>query len=131
MPSPFAAALVEAEAVLDQHLGESVTVIPMVASDFGRTVDGIRPAFDAVALVTVQDPSSANAEGMEVRVAYDEVTVEIRRALLPAYRLAKNDEILLLERPGSPRVKVNRIERLDEERIVLVCGPVADLPHAG
>lgn len=122
MPSAFAAALAEAERALDVHLGESVSVVPMVSADFGRAPDNSRPAFDAVALVTVHDPSSANAGGIEVRVAYDEVEVEIRRSLLPAYRLAKNDEIILRDRPGSPRLKVNRIEQLDEERVVLVCG---------
>ena len=124
MTSPFAAALAQAETVLDAHLGECVSVIPMVSADFGRAPDNDRPAFDVTALVTVQDPSSANAAGLEVRVAYDEVEVEIRRVLVPI-RIAKNDELLLLDRPGSPRLKVNRIERLDEERLVLVCGPVA------
>ena len=124
MVSPFAAALSEAELALDEHLGESVSVLPMRVSDFGRAPDPERPAFDVPALVTLQDPSSANAAGLEVRVAYDEVEVEIRRALVPI-RLAKNDEIALGERPDAPRLKVNRIERLDEERLVLVCGPVA------
>jgi len=125
MPSRFAAALADMEHALDGEFGESVRITPIKFSDFGRVPDGARAARDVIAKVSVPDLSSANIPGLDARVAYEEIEIEIRRQLLPGYEIVKNDEFVLSERPGMPHVKVNRTERLDEECVLFVCGPVA------
>ncbi|MGE8942697.1 hypothetical protein ACO2I3_12350 [Leptospira interrogans] len=125
MPSRFAAALADMEDALDGEFGELVRITPMRSSDFGRAADGDRAVREVIAKVHVPDLSSANIPGLDARVAYEEVEIEIQRHLLPAYVIGKNDEFILLERPGAPRLKVNRVERLDEVCAVYICGPVA------
>lgn len=70
------------------------------------------------------EPSSTAIAGIEARIAYEELEIEIRWAVLPG-KIRKNDEVILLDRPHVPRCKVNRVDRLDEARIVLTVGPVA------
>lgn len=125
MPSPFAAALAQAEVDLDLHMAEDVQIIPMRVGEFAKLPDPDRPAFDVAALVSIVDPSSINLPGGDLRMGYEEVKVEVRRVLLPAgFRFRKGDEMLLLEQGQVPRLIVNRVERLDANRLELVCGPI-------
>ncbi len=126
MPSPFSAAMARADAALDTYMGETVQVSPQKAGDFARQPDPNRPAFDVVALVVDGDPSGTNVPRLDARVVHEEWRIEIRRTLLAGRRIAKGDEIILLDRPGSPRITVNMVERLDEHRLGLICGPIAD-----
>ena len=125
MRSPYQRALAAADARFDQHMGEMVQITPMRQSDFGRSPDPQRPAFDCVALVEAGAPSTANIPTLDTRVVYEQWDVEVRRAVLGDRRVRKGDEIILLDRPGSPRVMVNHVERLDEVRVKFVCGPIS------
>jgi hypothetical protein len=119
-PSPFAAALAAMDADLDTHMGETISIVPVRVSDYGTAPDPERSTFDVVALVNYVDPSAADSGKMESRVAYEETEVGIRRALLPTgSKVRKNDEVLLLDRPGTPRLKVSRIDDVDPERLCL------------
>jgi len=123
--SPFAAALAQAEVDLDLHMAEDVQIIPMRAGEFAKLPDPDRAAFDVAALVSIVDPSSINLPGGDLRMGYEEVKVEVRRVLLPVgFRFRKGDEVLLLEQGQVPRLIVNRVERLDANRLELVCGPI-------
>lgn len=126
MASPFAAALAAADAAIDGQMGESVQVTPMRDGDFDAAPDPERPAFDCVALVSFADPAPAPIAKMDIKFMAEEYTVEIRREVLAGRRIAKGDELILLEQPGSPRVRVVRPpSRLDPGRIALTCAPTA------
>ncbi len=127
MPSPFQRALATADAVLDNHMGETVQVTPMKRGDFEVTPDPARAAFDVIALVTDDDPSAANITSLDARVVHEQWRVEVRRELLAGRRVVKGDHIILLERVGSPTVSVTMVERLDERRVAYLCGPVRDI----
>lgn len=126
MPSRFAEAMAAADVALDAHMGEDVQVTPMRRGDFAAVPDPDRPAFDVTALVVDGDPSSTPIAKMDVRVVHEEWRVEVRRAVLAGRKVRKGDEIVLLERPGSPRIVVTFVERLDRERLHLVCGPLRE-----
>lgn len=126
MPSPFAAALAQAEAAIDQHMGETVQITPMRPGEFARLPDAERPAFDVTALVVPDDPSGAAIPKLDARHVTEQWSIEVRRTLLAGRRVMKGDEIVLLDQPGGPRVVVNHVERLDAERVLFVCGPVSD-----
>lgn len=128
MPSPFAAALSEADRVIDGHLEEDVSIVPMTGGRYGDSVDNERPVIDVKALVDFTEPSAANIEKLEAMVAYEQWEVEIRRALLPeGYRIKKNDEVQLLDRPGAPKTRVMRRNEQDPERLCLTLSPIADV----
>lgn len=129
MASPFAQALKDMDARLDEHMGERIFVTPMLRSDFDVIEDPDRAAFEVVALVDDVDPSTTPIPGHDTRVTYEEMVVEIRYDLLPPdFRFRKGDEIEFLERPNSPSLfKVTAPpERLDQERLVLKLGPIGE-----
>jgi len=126
MTGAWQTALDRLDSALDRQLGEAVSIVPMRLTDFGKNPDPERPAFDVTALVDWLDPASAQIPHTETRVVHEEVHVEVRRIELAGRRVAKNDEILLLDRPGSPRVAVNFVQTLDPGRVVFVCGPARD-----
>jgi len=117
MASPFAAALAQMDERLDEHMGEAIAVTPMRAGDFGTTADPDRPAFTVKALVDYVDPSAADVGKLQARLVYSETVVEIRRAVLAGRRLRKNDEIVLVEQSGTPRLKISRVDDVDPERL--------------
>lgn len=126
MPSPFEAALAKADLAIDAKMAEEISIIPMLRGDFAEAVDSERPVIDVVALVNYVDPSSADIDKLDGRIAYDEYEIEIRRALLPAgYKVRKNDIVQLLDRHGSPRTKVMRVNEIDPTRLVITLSPVA------
>ena len=127
MVSPFATALKDMDARLDEHMGELIAITPMLAAEFGVSADPDRAAFEVVALVDDVDPSTTPIPGLEVRVGYEEMVIEIRWALVPAgFRFRKGDEIELLERPDLGKLEITApAERLDPERVVLKLGPKA------
>lgn len=116
-PSPFASALADMDTALDAQMGEDVGFVPSVRGDFAATPDPDRPAFDVVALVHEVDPSSADTGGMLTRVRYDEFELEIDRRQLVGRTIRKGDEVLLLERAGSPRYAVARVDDTDRGRL--------------
>lgn len=124
MASPFMRALAAADADLDLHIGEQIQVTPMLSGDFDLRSDPDRPAFDAMAIVTDQSPSSMNVPRLDARIVHEEWTVEILRSALAGRVIKARDHILLLDRPGSPTVSVNFVKRTDETRMAYVCGPV-------
>ena len=117
--SPFAAALAAADVVIDAQMGEDISIIPCVPGDFGAVPDSERPAFDVVGLVYETDPSAADAGSMMTRLPYEEWEIEVRREHLAGRRVRKGDEVLLLDRPGSPRFVVSRIDDVDRSRIIM------------
>lgn len=118
----------EAEAHFDEHLGDLITLVPIVASDFGRTIDTTRDPLEVVALTNYVAPSAADVGHMEARFAYEETEVEIRRANLPAgeFNLRKEDEVIFAEFPGEPRFKISRIDDVDPSRIFLTLARLAN-----
>lgn len=130
MPSPFEAALAKADEAIDAVMAETVTIVPMLrggASDYGVAVDNERPTIDVRALVNYVDPSMANIDKLEAAVTYNEIEVEILRANLEAgTKFRKGDVVQLIDRPGSPRTKINRVSNIDPTRIVLTLAPISD-----
>lgn len=126
MPAAWQTAIDKLDRALDRQLGETVSIIPMRLADFGKNPDPARPAFDVTALVDFLEPASAQVQHTETRVVHEEVHVEVQRSELAGRRVAKNDEILLLDRPGSPRVVVNFVKTLDPGRGLFICGPAKD-----
>lgn len=122
--NPFASALGMMNADLDQHLGETVDVVPFKAGDYGAAPDPVRPAFRCIALVHEHDPQSADVPKIEGRVTYSEWEVEIRRANIPALRrIQTNDRIVLASRSPVLRLVVNRVDRYDLDTIAMTCSP--------
>lgn len=119
MPGGWADALARLDEDLDAHLGETVQVTPMRPGDFAVTPDPDRPAFDVMAQVFEHDGSTADISKLGARVPYEEVEVAIRRALLAGRTIRKNDEVLLVDRPGALRFRVMRVETIDRERVAL------------
>lgn len=125
MPSQFQAALAAADLAIDGEMGEQVQVTPMRNGEFARQPDASQPAFDVIALVSDGRTLAQHIASLETKVASEEWIVEIRRAVLGARRLRVGDELILLDRPDSPHLVVNRVARTDEGRIELTCGPTS------
>lgn len=126
-PSPFSTALAEADERLDEHLGELITIVPIVAGDFGRTIDTSREPLEVLALVNYVAPSAADVGHMEARFAHEETDVEIRRALIPTgFKFRKEDEVIFTERADEPRFKISRIDDVDADRIGLTLARMAN-----
>lgn len=122
----FRRALAKSDRVLDVKMGEAVSIVPMRSGDFGDRVDPDRVTHDTVALVNWVDPSSADISRLESRVAYEETEIAIRRSLLPdGFKPRKGDYVILLDQPGSPRHKVNRVDANDPERLLITLAPIA------
>ena len=122
MPSPFATALAQMDVDLDAHLGEEVSLIPMIAGDYDQSADPARQEVNVIALVNFVDPSSADISTLDARVRYEEVEIEVDRSLLPTdpgWILKKQDEVVLLERPSSPRYKIGRVDTIDPVRLYI------------
>ncbi|MCF6199264.1 MAG: hypothetical protein L3J67_07690 [Hyphomicrobiaceae bacterium] len=129
MVSPFAKAVADMNVHLDEHMGEMIRITPMVEGDFDVSPDPARPAFEVKALVVEVDPSNTPIPSLKMQVEYEEIAVEIRRALLPAgFSLRKGYEVELLEHPENMRFIITAPpERLDAERIVIKIGPSGDI----
>lgn len=128
MPSPFFEALTAADALLDAHVGETVSIVPMRNTDFARGVDPERDTVDVLALVDFTDPSSADISVVTPRYAHASWQIEVRRTSLPdGFRLRLNDEVLLLDRPGSPRTKVTQVDNQDPTRLCAEVAPIGDV----
>lgn len=126
MPSHFATALAQMDQDIDPHLGEDVAIIPMRDSDFDTAPDPERPAFDVVALVNNVDPSTADIAKLSARLPYEEFEIEILRDLIPpGMKLRKNDQTILLERDGSPRFKISRIDDAERGRLAFTVSRLA------
>ena len=118
MPSPFAEALSAMEKRLDTHMGERIGFSPMKNEDFDTAADPERVPFEVVGLADFVDPSSADIATLDARVPFEELEIEVRREVLPAGTvIRKNDQVELLERPGSPRYKVGRVDTSDPGRL--------------
>ena len=127
MTSPFSAALAVMEQVLDNHVGETIQLVPCRHTDYAESLpDPNRATRDVMALVHEHDTSTVDISSLTARVPYEEIEVVIRRALLGTLQLRKNDEVVLVDRPGSPRFRVMRIDRLDEQRIGLALSSSRD-----
>ena len=127
MPSPFAAALTAADEHIDGQMAENISIVPMKNGDFSTHVDTERDEINPVALVDYVEQSSGDIAVLEARVPFEEVEAEVRRALLPdGAEIRKNDEVLLLDRPGSPRYKVGRVDKDDPERILFTLSKIRD-----
>jgi hypothetical protein len=118
----------EAEAHFDEHLGDLITLVPIVASDFGRTIDTTREPLEVVVLTNYVAPSASDVGHMEARLAYEETEAEIRRANLPAggFKFRKEDEVIFGEYPGEPRFKISRVDDVDPDRIFLTLARLAN-----
>lgn len=121
MPSAFGAIMNRLDADLDAHLGENISLIPMKNGDFGRTPDPDRAVLDCVALVNEVDPSAADVGKMMVRVPYSEFELEVARSVLAGAKFKKDDEALLLDRDGSPRCVIVRVDDADRGRVCFIC----------
>lgn len=134
MPSRFAEALGAAEPLFDEHIGETLTVVPMKNGDYGMARDPDRAPFDVVGLEAYVDPATADVGRLQARYAYEETEFEIRRALLAGRVLRKDDQVVLSERSSAPRYKVSRVDDVDPERIGIVLtrltGNGSDVPGA-
>jgi hypothetical protein len=125
MPSPFMAALADADADIDAELAEQITIVPMRRGEFAEQVDNERPTIDCVALVNHIDPSAADIPHLEARAPYEEFEAQIRRIVLPVgFRIAKGDKVCMLDRPGSPWTRVGRFSGVDPERVTLTLQPI-------
>ena len=125
MPSPFAAALTEADVAIDDEMAEMISIVPRARGDFAVIIDAERSVIDCVALVDFVDPSSADLSALDARAPYEELEAQVRRAALPVGAvIRKGDEVLLLDRAGTPRTKVGRVNGNDPERIYLTLAPI-------
>jgi len=120
MPSIFAVM----DEVLDGELADPVTILPMQHGDFADAPDPDRPQLRCLALVSDGEITDAAPAGGKLHVPDQMITVDIRRPLLGDLVLRKGDRIRLDAWPGTPSVIVNRIDRLDKERVLLVCGEI-------
>ena len=130
MVSPFASEVAIGEADLDDQLAENISITPIRGGREGRYmshVDTERPQIDCVALVDYTDPSSADIAKLDARIPYQELEAQIRRAVLPpGAKLRKGDIVQLLDRPGSPRTKIGRVDTDDPERLLVTLAPIQD-----
>lgn len=126
MSAGWKGALDKLDATLDRYMGEQVSIVPMIASDFGTRADSDREVLDVTALVVEVEPSQEAPAKMQTRFAHEEMSVSVLRSELAGARIAKGDEIILLDRPAAPRLIITRVDRLDPARVMLICGPVKD-----
>lgn len=124
--SRFLRELAKADVVLDDGLGELVTITPMIVGDYKITLDPARAAFTLVALVSESEPAAEDVQ--RARFEHEQFEIDIRWSLLPAGMVVKKgDQVTLMDeaRAHVPPLQVDRVPRLDAGRLVLVCGTKA------
>lgn len=132
MPSLFAELETLASSAVDTVMGELVRIEPMKKGDvFASSADGTRQQVTVTAVVdfnpvavTVQDEGSY--DGFQPQLAGDRIHVSIALSSFPSTSQwpQANDVITLLERSGTPKIRLTRAPDHDGiGRMVCPCVP--------
>jgi hypothetical protein len=112
---------------LDEHISETVTLIPITQGEWGLTADVSRATIDVPALIVEHDQSSISIAKMDGRMPYGEVEIAVRRSQIPPdYKIRKGDQVRFIDRDPVMLFEISRIERLDQNRLGFSLKPLGE-----